>query len=116
MKQVKLSKVTLDEIKVLQAELSEFAEWQKMGLHFWSNEDFFNAIATVDTSLRMYYLLRTKIESGRNNFTMSFKIADAVAILKCCHWQRSERTIYEENIAMKYKNIIDQQLKSIITY
>lgn len=115
MTQVKLTQVSLDEVKVLQNELQLFGEWQKLGFNYWSNEDFYNAIATVDVALRMYFFLRTRIESGKSKFTISFKISDAVVILKCCHWRRSERNDYEKIITLKYQDIIDQKLKSIIT-
>lgn len=114
MKKVKLTNVTLDEVLVLQNELEAFTEWHKMGFQFWSSEDFFNAIAMVDCATRLYFFLRTRVESDKQKFTMSFFLSDAVVLLKCCHWQRSERGVYETNVALKYQNIIDQQLKSTV--
>lgn len=114
MKEVKLTKVSRDEVATLQAELQAYADIQRLGYNFWSNEDFLNAILTVDIAQRLWIVFRRKVEAERSQFTMTFKINEAVIILKCCHWKRDGRNDYEKHVVEKYKNIIDQQLVNLI--
>lgn len=114
MKDVKLTKVSRDEVATLQAELHAYANIQRLGYNFWSNEDFLNAILAVDIAHRLWIFFRRKVEADQHQFSMRFKINEAVIILKCCYWPRDGRGEYEKNVVEKYKNIIDQQLKSLI--
>lgn len=114
MKEVKLTKVSRDEVATLQAELQAYADIERLGYNFWSNEDFLNAILAVDIAHRLWIFFRRKVEAEQSQFSMRFKINEAVIILKCCHWERDGRGEYEKHVVEKYKNIIDQQLISLV--
>lgn len=114
MKDVRLLKVTEDEVQVLQSELYRYSELQRLGIHHWGNEEFYTALVTIDIAFRLWVTFRRKIESAQNSFTVRLKVSEAVVVLKCCYWNRDGRNDYEKHVAEKYKNLIDQQLKSIV--
>ncbi|RDI07063.1 hypothetical protein [Flavobacterium sp. AG291] len=114
MKTIQLKKIRRADLEVLQQELEQYAEIQRLGYHFWTIDEFLNAIIAVDIAHALWIKLRNKLENDNAFFTMTFKLNEASVLMKCCYWQRAERTQYQKNVAEKYKNIIDQKLKSII--
>ena len=114
MKTIKFTKVERQELEVLQDELDKFRDIQSLGLCFWSIDEFLNALLSIDISFQLWLQLRKKIESENETFNLKFNVSEAVIILKCCHWKRDARTDYQKLVAEKFKNSIDQQLKSLI--
>ena len=114
MKTIKFTKLERQELEVLQDELDKYRHIQSLGLCFWSIDEFLNALLAIDISLQIWLQLRKKIESDSNTFNLSFKVNEAVIIMKCCYWQRAARTDYQKLVAEKFKNGIDKELKSYI--
>jgi len=113
MKEITLKKLTHAELEVLQSELHLYSLQQQLGLKFWTTEEFLNALTAVDIAMRLWLLLRKKLESDTTYFSVKLKISDAVILFRCCTWQRSERTEYQKLITGKYQRFIDQKLISI---
>ena len=113
MKTIKFTKVNRDELAVLQSELLHYSNIQRLGLHHWGIDEFLNALIAVDTAHRLWISLRKKLESDSEAFILTFSISEAVIVFKCCYWLRDGRTDYQKLIAGKYKNNIDEQLKSL---
>jgi len=113
MKEVKLKKVTKEEVEILQQELGMYAEIIKLGFNYISIDEFLNALLISDIALRLWLSFRNKIESDKTKVTVTLKVSEAVVLFKCCYWPRDQRTHYHAMIAEKFKNEIDQQLKSI---
>ncbi|MEE1899575.1 hypothetical protein V1389_14595 [Flavobacterium rakeshii] len=113
MKDVKLLRVTNEEIEVLQLELFLFSEAQKQQVALLTINEFLEALISTDIALRLWYLFRRKVEGSQQKFSVRLKVSEACIVLKCCMWPRTGRSDYEKNIVEKYKTVIDQQLKSI---
>ena len=113
MKTIKFTKVDRDEVAVLQAELMYYAQIERLGLHHWGIDDFLNAIVAVDTAHRLWLTLRKKLESDSKIFKLQFTATEAVIVFKCCFWLRDGRTEYQKFVAEKYRNKIDEILKSL---
>ena len=114
MKEILLTKVTHDELEVLQIELEHYAQVQRIGFASWNIEDFLNAIATADIAHRLWLVFRKRLESDSTHFRFSYKASDAVILFKCCNWERNGRNDYQRHVCRKYQDIIDNQFKSII--
>lgn len=113
MKNVKLSKVTPDEIKVMQEQVFQYSEalrWTNKSLDI---EEFLNVIAAMDIGFRLWLTFRKRVEGHQNHFTINLKVSEAAVLLKSFMWPGENRNDYERNVAIKYKGILDHQLKNI---
>ncbi|QEE49620.1 hypothetical protein FUA48_08500 [Flavobacterium alkalisoli] len=113
MKKVKLTKVTPDEIRVMQEQIFHYSEALRWNIKNLDIEDFLNVLASMDIGFRLWLTFRKRVESYQDKFTLTLKVSEAVVLLKCFMWPGENRTDYEKNVTLKYKTIIDQQLKNI---
>lgn len=113
MKNVRLTKVTPDEIRVMQEQIFHYAEALRWKIENLDIEEFLNVIASMDIGFRLWLTFRKKIECQQQKFTVNLKVSEAAVLLKCFMWPGIDRNDYEKNVSLKYKNLIDHQLKSI---
>jgi serine/threonine protein kinase len=106
MNAIKLKKVETAALEILQIEIGEYIKTVRI------SEEFFTAIILVDVSLRIWLLLRKKIESGNQRHSLTLKPQEAAAIVKCC-LQSYPTDRYTANALLQFKNELDQQLKSL---
>lgn len=118
MKEVKLNKVTEQELSVLQSELHRYNT--VISTNFKQPEfagQFFDLIMLIDITFRLWYSFHLKITKGSpaKGFSISLKPFEAVALLKCCmnRVENDARDTFTYHVKEKYKRIIDQQLKSL---
>ena len=113
MKQIILTKVTNEEIQVMQEQIYKYSETLRWSLKTYDVEEFLNAITAIDLSYRLWYTFRKRVEGNQLRNTIRLKVSDAAVLLKCFMWPGEGRNEFEKNVALKYKGIIDHQLKSI---
>ena len=106
MRKVIFSKVKRAEIEVLKNEIGQYP----LSL---SNDDLENLLITAEVSKALFVLLRTKLESDRTAHSFQLKLTDSIILMRSCSWNGNDRGPYEQNVCLKFLNIIDQQLKSI---
>lgn len=114
MKTIDLNQIKPDEVEVLQNELEQYSNIEKLGLHHWGTNDFLNALLTVEISLKLWFMLRSRLESKSKTYNLKLRISEAVIILKCCQWPRSLRNDYERNVTEKFKGLLAEQLMNIL--
>ena len=116
MKPVTLKKVKQDEAVELQAMVLRYSDRQAMNLNPQMSLLYFDTILQLDIMKRLVLIFRNKIESPASKFTLSLKPSEAVVLLYSCQYGYDDapENIYTRTIAEKFKNEIDQQLKSLI--
>lgn len=107
MKKITIKKIEIEALEVLQDEIGKY---QRVVI---SQMDWLTGIIIHSISFRLWLLLRTKLESGRNIFTISFRPDEAATILACCLNATPHPDIYRQAILERIKSSIDQQLKSM---
>ncbi|KGO84447.1 hypothetical protein Q763_01515 [Flavobacterium beibuense F44-8] len=113
MKNINLTKVKQDEIKVMQEQVLLYSDALTSTVKGLEIEDFLNVISTIDISFRLWLTFRKKVEGVQEKFTVNLKVSEAATLLKCFMWSGQNRSPYENHVAEKYKTIIDNQLKNI---
>lgn len=76
--------------------------------------DFLNTIITFDIVNILHFFLRTKIEQGKEQYTVSFSISQAATILKCCNFNRVDRELYTKHVMTKLGIDLDKQLRDLV--
>lgn len=99
------------DLEVLQAELDIYNKYVAVKE---LQKDFLNTIITFDIVNSLYFVLRTKIEQGREQYIVSFSISQAATILKCCNLNRVDRELYTKHVMTKLKIDLDKQLKDLV--
>jgi DNA-binding GntR family transcriptional regulator len=77
-------------------------------------KDFLNTIITFDIVNNLYYLLRTRIEQGKKEYTVSFTTSQAATILKCCNFNRADRDLYTNHVMTKLSIDLHKQLTDLV--
>ena len=134
MKKIKIAKVKLKEITALQEFTSSYMSSLQENIKPQMDLNYFQDILELDLAKELFLLFRKKIESDSHTFTLNLKPAHAVLLLYICTYteneiikelgkflddeceqQEQEDTPHRFNlfVAMKFKNIIDQQVKSL---
>lgn len=134
MKKIKIAKVKLKEITALQEFTSSYMNSLQENIKPQMDLNYFQDILELDLAKELFLLFRKKIESDSHTFTLNLKPAHAVMILYICNYIENEiikelgKYLTDECeqqdkedtpqrfhlfVAMKFKNIIDQQVKSL---
>lgn len=117
MRKVKFKAMPRQHLQVIQAELLNYA--QGFAEHLKRPEEhteFIYSVTQVDIANTLWRKFRTKIESGTLSMRFSVTASEAVAMLNACANAAIMSTDhYVANVGEKYKNEIDQQLKSYNT-
>lgn len=106
MKTVSLRKLDTSALKVLQDRITEYHATVRL------STDFFTAIMLLDVTMRMWLLLRRKIETGRHVHTLTLKPHEAAALVKCCMDTVTDDP-FARNVFLAVTADLDQQLKSL---
>jgi hypothetical protein len=118
MNKVKFNQVPLDQLESLQAGLDNYwnslAENIKPQMHF----NFYDDVQQMDLVNKMFRAFRNKVENRQRRYRITLSPAEAVALLYSCQntENNNDRTTFSGAMAAKYKNEIDQQLKSSILW
>ena len=108
---IPLKKVKISQIQVLQTELEHYPQYLSL---YSLQKDFLNAITALDIANNLYFLLRSKIENGKENCNIHFTVSQAATIIKCCLHSRFERDEYTKNVMLYLNNTLDKALKNIV--
>lgn len=107
---IPIKKLKFRHIEILQRELELFVD------HVSNNDlekDFLNAITSLDIANNLYFILRNKLEQDKRLYGISFTVSQAATILKCCYYNRKERTDEQQNTMLIFILELDQKLKSL---
>jgi hypothetical protein len=110
LKKITLTDISLTEVQILQNEVHLFT-------HYIQNnklkEDFLNSIISLDISFKIWYFLRTRVESNKKEFRLNFNLSEAATIMKCCNYNHNQRDDLDRITMLKISAQIDQQLKNL---
>ncbi|OIQ22020.1 MAG: hypothetical protein BM557_01180 [Flavobacterium sp. MedPE-SWcel] len=118
MKKIKLEKVSHSEVVALQSICQDYNRSLTIRLKPQLSVLYFETILYVDVLVKLVLFFRTKIENNRDTHNFSVTISQAVILLYSCQqtinlYCVDPRNEYLYHIAEKYKNLLDQKLKSI---
>lgn len=114
MKRVTIKKLEKKELEVLQYEINHFALQIQSSINSSDILNFLDSIIAIDIMSNLFYVLRNRIEKENTFTTLTLPISQASTIMKVCHFNENERSLYTKNVMLKISRIIDQQLKSFI--
>lgn len=115
MNTLKIANVTVNELIELQNQTHFYQQALEHNLKH-DIADFYNSIISLDIALKIWFLLRGRIEKTqpKNGFTIALKPAEAAVLFKICLTEQQYISEYRLHVIRKYRNDLDQQLKSII--
>lgn len=106
MKTIVLKKMETVRLKVLQDEITAYHDTVRL------SEDFFTSIMLLDVTMRLWLLLRRKIETGQCVHRLTLKPHEAAALVKCC-MKSTATEPYNRNVVLTVMADLDAQLKSL---
>ena len=108
---VQLKKLHFKDLEALQLELDIYNKYVAVReLHI----DFLNTIITFDIVNSLYFILRSRIEQGQQDYTISFTVCQAATILKCCNFHRQDRDLFTKHVITKISIDLDKQLRDLV--
>lgn len=116
MKTIKLTKVKKTELSVLWGHIQFYNDVVIPSKNKSDIDKLLNSIIEVDISLKLWYMLRTKIEKNIpvNGTTLNLKLSEAAILFIILREENQYLSEHWLNIIRKYRNEIDRQLKSIV--
>lgn len=108
---VTITKVDFKQLEAVHYELELFAAYV---VRTSLKNDFLNAIMVLDIAQCLFYFLRGKLENENTIYTISFSASQAAVILKCCIWNRTERSTYTKNVMRTLSFLLDEQLNAMV--
>lgn len=112
MKSIKLNKIDVADIEVLQVELNYFAGCQSLMLDA-TKKDYFDKILLVDISQKLFYSFRNKIErTSRHGANLILTASESCILLMCCNLTRN-RSDHQKHVVSKIGALLHEQLINI---
>lgn len=111
---IALKKIKIADIEIIQSELLKFIRNKVDEIaHCKDYEKYCNDIIVIDTLQSMFFIFRSKIESKKQESSLTLSPTQAVILLFCCQWEREERT-QEQRITMQMvSDVLHEKLVNI---
>lgn len=116
MRTVKLSKIEIVEIKVLQSELQNYLSYKDASLssNVRNVEAYFETLLVIDILQKLYYNFRGKIEKTTNNHaSLNLSVSEAVMLLQCCNSRLTIQDNYDRFVMQKISALLHKELINI---
>jgi hypothetical protein len=108
---IKVKNLKHSHVLVLQNELLSYSKFIADKL---LNKQFLTAITILDIANTLNFLLRNKIESDKQKFSISFSISQAAIIRQCINYENDKnRDNFTIAVLELLKNQIDPQLLNL---
>lgn len=123
MKTIKLKKIEITEIGILQKELFNFLSYKNASfIHKNIHENsYFDSILLIDIAQKMYYSFRSKIEKINTSFSsLNLSCSEAIVLLQCCN-DKSQFTdeqtkfVLEKFQSLLYKELSELSKQNLLT-
>lgn len=113
MRKVKFSKLTRDVLEAMQNLIAEYID-STVVEYLQDPELYFQGVLQGYVCRCLWRMFRTKLEGEARLFSFSLNPDQAVILLTVLHagFKSREPGSFTHNIAVKYQNLIDQQIKS----
>ncbi|MBB1194838.1 hypothetical protein DNC80_14300 [Flavobacterium sp. SOK18b] len=108
---ITIKNLKMEDLEVLRLELDVYNKY--VAVHQLNN-DFLNSIITFDVVNNLFYLIRSKTDQSKNEYSVSFTITQAAIILKCCSFNRTDRNTYTNHLINKLKIFLDKELRNLV--
>ena len=111
---IALKKTKRADLEIIQSELLKFIKYKVDNIaHCKDYEKYCNDIIVIDTLQSMFYIFRTKIESKKQESSLTLSPTQVVILLFCCQWEGEERT-QQQRIAMQMiSDVLHKKLVNI---
>ena len=113
MKTVKLTKIEIVEIEVLQSQLQNYLTYKNATLPASSLNTvaYFETLLVIDLLQKLYYNFRSKIErTAKTHSSLNFSISEAVILLQCCNSVLTMQNDYEKFVQHKISGLLHKEL------
>ena len=116
MRSIKINKVEIVEIEVLQSELLNFITQKNATLlREKHSNDVFDLILVIDVAQKLFVAFRSKIERANKAIAnITFAPNEAVVLLKVCNDRSTARSQYESFVMHKFMTLIHQEVINLI--
>ena len=116
MKTIKLKKIEIIEIEILQKELFNFLTFKNSQFIHKSIHDnsYFDTILLIDIAQKMYYNFRGKIEKINTSFSsLHLTCSEAIVLLQCCNDKSQFTDEPTKFVLEKFQSLIFKELSEL---
>jgi len=110
---VKLKKIEIAEIEVLQGELLNFLTLKNARLGFLqkTENEYFDTLLTVDILQKLYYNFRGKIEKVSKTLgSLTLTVSESVMLMQVCSESATLQSDYCRHVLQKFLNLLFNEL------
>ena len=111
---IALKKTKRADLEIIQSELLKFIRHKVDTIaHCKDYQNYCNDIIVIDTLQSMFFIFRTKIESKKQETSLTLSPTQAVILLYCCQWVRQDRTQVQRIAMQMISDVLHEKLVNI---
>lgn len=113
MKNIRITKLEIPEIQVMQEELFRFIARENANLKY-SNPDFYSRLLLLDIAHRLHKYFRTRIEQDAKVLILNCSVSEAILLLQVCNDADAQQTAYTAHTLRKFSSILEENMINLM--